>query len=112
MKKRFGYDDALDAFGCHGVGGIWGGIATGLFTDKAINSTAKWSGLVYGDTRLFVAQLLSIVITIGVAVVGTLICAGIVRIFTPLRVDKKFEKSGLDMSEHGETAYPSFNGLD
>ena len=86
LKQKLKIDDALDAFGCHGIGGIWGGIATG--------------------------QVLSIVITIAVAIVGTLICIGIVRIFTPLRVDPKEELVGLDASQHGENAYPSFNGFD
>ena len=85
LKQKLKIDDALDAFGCHGIGGIWGGI---------------------------LAQVLSIVITIAVAIVGTLICIGIVRIFTPLRVDPKEEMVGLDASQHGENAYPSFNGFD
>ena len=112
VKKRFGYDDALDAFGCHGIGGVWGGIATGIFAQKSINRTARWDGLLFGDYHLFVAQLISIVITIAVAVVGTLICAGIVKLFTPLRVSEHDERIGLDESQHGESAYPSFNGLD
>ena len=112
LKQKLKIDDALDAFGCHGIGGIWGGIATGLFGKTSINSVAKWDGLVFGDHRLFLAQVLSIVITIAVAIVGTLICIGIVRIFTPLRVDPKEELVGLDASQHGENAYPSFNGFD
>ena len=112
LKQKLKIDDALDAFGCHGIGGIWGGIATGLFGKTSINSVAKWDGLVFGDHRLFLAQVLSIVITIAVAIVGTLICIGIVRIFTPLRVDPKEERVGLDASQHGENAYPSFNGFD
>ena len=112
LKQKLKIDDALDAFGCHGIGGIWGGIATGLFGKSSINSVAKWDGLVFGDHRLFLAQVLSIVITIAVAIVGTLICIGIVRIFTPLRVDTKEEMVGLDASQHGENAYPSFNGFD
>ncbi len=112
LKQKLKIDDALDAFGCHGIGGIWGGIATGLFGKTSINSVAKWDGLVFGDHRLFLAQVLSIVITITVAIVGTLICIGIVRIFTPLRVDPKEEMVGLDASQHGENAYPSFNGFD
>ena len=112
LKQKLKSDDALDAFGCHGIGGIWGGIATGLFGKTSINSVAKWDGLVFGDHRLFLAQVLSIVITIAVAIVGTLICIGIVRIFTPLRVDPKEELVGLDASQHGENAYPSFNGFD
>ena len=112
LKQKLKIDDALDAFGCHGIGGIWGGIATGLFGKTSINSVAKWDGLVFVDHRLFLAQVLSIVITIAVAIVGTLICIGIVRIFTPLRVDPKEEMVGLDASQHGENAYPSFNGFD
>ncbi|WP_443647515.1 ammonium transporter [Blautia sp.] len=112
LKQKLKIDDALDAFGCHGIGGIWGGIATGLFGKTSINSVAKWDGLVFGDHRLFLAQVLSIVITIAVAIVGTLICIGLVRIFTPLRVDPKEEMVGLDASQHGENAYPSFNGFD
>ena len=112
VKKKFGYDDALDAFGCHGIGGVWGGIATGIFAEKSINGVARWNGLVFGDWHLFAAQVLSIVITIAIAVIGTLICASIVKVFTPLRVTDTEERIGLDKSQHGESAYPSFNGLD
>ena len=112
VKKKFGYDDALDAFGCHGVGGMWGGIATGIFGLSSINDVAKWNGLCFGDTKLFVAQVISIVVTIVVAIVGTLICLYITKLITPIRVSKKDELIGLDKSEHSETAYPSFNGFD
>lgn len=112
IKGRLKIDDALDAFACHGIGGIWGGIATGLFAQTSINSVARWNGLFFGDTQLFVAQLVGIGVSIAMAIVGTLICAGIVRIFTPLRVGAREEQIGLDMSQHGENAYPSFNGLD
>ena len=112
VKKKLKIDDALDAFGCHGIGGIWGGIATGLFAQSSINDTARWDGLIFGVFRLFAAQLAGILITIAFAVIGTLICVAIVRIFTPLRVDQKEEQIGLDLSQHGESAYPSFNGLD
>ena len=112
IKHRLKIDDALDAFGCHGIGGIWGGIATGLFGQTSINSVARWNGLVFGETELFTAQIISILVTIAVAVAGTLICIGIVRIFTTLRVDPKVELIGLDLTQHGENAYPSFNGLD
>ena len=112
VKKKLKIDDALDAFGCHGIGGIWGGIATGLFGQSSINSVARWDGLVYGDIRLFAAQLAGIVITIAVAVIGTLICVAVVKLFTPLRVTTREEQLGLDISQHGENAYPSFNGLD
>ena len=112
VKHKLKIDDALDAFGCHGIGGVWGGIATGLFGQSSINSVARWDGLVFGETRLFTAQVISILVTIAVAVVGTLICIGIVRIFTKLRVEPKEELIGLDITQHGESAYPSFNGLD
>lgn len=112
IKHKLKIDDALDAFGCHGIGGVWGGIATGLFAKTSINSVARWDGLVFSNVHLFVAQVLSIIITAAVAVVGTLICIGIIRIFTPLRVDQKEEALGLDISQHGENAYPSFNGFD
>ena len=105
LKKNFGYDDALDAFGCHGIGGVWGGLATGLFAQTSINPVAQWNGLVFGDTELFLAQVLSIVVTIAIAVVGTLICAGITRLITPLRVTASHEELGMDDSEHGEAAY-------
>lgn len=112
IKKKLKIDDALDAFGCHGIGGIWGGIATGIFGKSSINPVAKWDGLVYGEWRLFVAQIEGILITIVIAVVGTLICVAIVRIFTTLRVTDREERIGLDISQHGENAYPSFNGMD
>ena len=112
LKGKLKIDDALDAFGSHGIGGVWGGIATGIFAKSSINEVARWDGLIYGDYRLFVAQLIGIVVTIVVAIVGTLVCLGIVKIFTPLRVDDKEEMVGLDISQHGESAYPTFNGLD
>ena len=111
IKNKFKFDDALDAFGCHGIGGIFGGIMTGIFADPRINSMAS-KGLIFGETGQFYAQIISILISIAVAVVGTLICAAIVKLFTPLRVSKHDELIGLDMSEHGEVAYPSYTGLD
>ena len=112
LKGKLKIDDALDAFGCHGIGGVWGGIATGLFAKHSINPVARWDGLFFGNYRLFVAQIIGIVVTVAVAIVGTLVCLGIVRLFTELRVDEKAEKVGLDISQHGESAYPTFNGLD
>lgn len=112
LKQKLKIDDALDAFGCHGIGGIWGGIATGIFAQHSINEVAQWDGLIFGDYHLFVAQIIGIVVTILVAIVGTLICLAVVRLFTPLRVSEKEENLGLDLSQHGESAYPTFNGLD
>ena len=113
VKEKFGYDDALDAFGCHGVGGIWGGICTGLFCKVSINDIGQGNGLFFGDTKLFLMQLASIGITIVVSVAGTLICYGITRLVTgKIRVTEREERVGLDRSQHGESAYPSFNGID
>ena len=112
IKHKLKIDDALDAFGCHGIGGIWGGIATGLFAKSSINPVAQWDGLVFGDVHLFAVQVLSILITIAWAVAGALICIVIVRIFTPLRASEKEELLGMDATQHGESAYPSFNGFD
>ena len=112
VKSKFGYDDALDAFGCHGVGGIWGGIATGLFTQTSINPVAKWNGLFFGDTQLFVAQIISIIITIALAAIMTFIILKVISYFMDIRVSNSEEANGLDISEHRESAYPSFMGLD
>lgn len=112
LKSKFGYDDALDAFGCHGVGGIWGGIATGIFTDSSINPVARWNGLFFGDTNLFIAQVLSIIITIIFAAIITFIIIKVIQCFMDIRVSKKDEANGMDLSEHSESAYPSFMGLD
>jgi Amt family ammonium transporter len=113
VKKAFKYDDALDVFGCHGVGGIWGGIATGLFCKDSVSGWGYGDGLlVGGGADQFLKQLASIGITIVWAVVGALVCYGIVRLFGTLRVSERDEAIGLDMSQHGEEAYPSFNGLD
>ena len=112
IKAKFGYDDALDAFGCHGIGGIWGGIATGLFGQTSINSAAQWNGLFFGDTHLFIAQILSIVITVVFAGVMTFIIIKVMKLFGNIRVETLEEADGLDVAEHGESAYPAFTGLD
>ena len=113
IKPKLGYDDALDAFGCHGIGGIWGCIATGIFAQTSINPAAKWNGLIFGDWHLFVRQLASIGITSAVAIVGTLIAIWITKLFIKdIRVSFRDEDTGLDASEHGESAYPAFNGMD
>lgn len=116
VKKKFGYDDSLDVFGCHGVGGIWGGIATGLFALKSLNSStttgAQWNGLVFGDTRLFTAQIIGLFVTVGLTVVATAVILYAMKAFMNIRVSTKEEADGLDIAEHGESAYPSFTGMD
>ncbi len=113
VKEKFGYDDALDAFGCHGIGGIWGGIATGVFAKQSINpDVIKWNGLIYGESKLFGVQLLSVVITIVIAAVATFIILTIIKCFGDIRVTQQAEGVGLDLAEHNEAAYPAYNGLD
>ncbi len=113
VKPKFHYDDALDVFGCHGIGGIWGGIATGIFASTDINSAVPWNGLIYGEATLFLRQIAAIAITIVIAIAGTLVAAGIASLITKgIKVSSRAEVIGLDTSEHGETAYPAFNGMD
>jgi ammonium transporter, Amt family len=112
LKRKMRYDDALDAFGCHGIGGIWGGIATGLFASSAVNPAVTNQGLVFGTGNLMVAQLISIGITIALAGGGTFIILKVIGLFKKLRVTPREESDGLDHSLHGESAYPSFTGLD
>ncbi|MDR1103919.1 MAG: ammonia channel protein, partial [Endomicrobium sp.] len=110
IKKVFKIDDALDAFGCHGIGGIWGGPLTGVFVNPSINGGRP--GLIYGEFVQFFAQVEGILVTFVIVVLGTLLCAKTVKMLMPLRVERKEELVGLDISEHGESAYPSFTGLD
>lgn len=112
VKRKFGYDDALDAFGCHGIGGVWGGICTGLFASSAVNPAVTSNGLFFGEFKLFLVQLFAIGIMVALAVIGTLVCYGITRLFGSIRVSEHDERVGLDRTELGEVAYPSFNGLD
>jgi len=104
LKVKFGYDDALDAFGCHGVGGIWGGIATGLFASKAVNPLGA-DGLFYGNPKLLGIQIISILATVLFTSAMTFLILKGISLFTSLRVDKEDEKVGLDSSIHGENAY-------
>jgi Amt family ammonium transporter len=108
LKAKFGYDDALDAFGCHGIGGTWGALATGMFATKAINP-AGGNGLFYGNPSLLGIQVLSVLITIAFAVAATFILLKVISLFVKLRVSDDEEAIGLDLSLHGEEAYPDFN---
>lgn len=114
LKARFGYDDALDAFGCHGIGGIVGGVLTGLFCVPELSWT-DFGGLFYtGDPTLLIAQVLGIVVTIAIVLILDLVLVLVVKALCggSLRVDEADEALGLDISEHGESAYPAFTGLD
>ena len=114
LKTKFGYDDALDAFGCHGIGGILGGVLTGLFCVPELSWTGK-GGLFYtGDVSLLISQILGIVVTVAIVLVLDLVIAAVVKALFHgrLRVDEADEALGMDASQHGESAYPSFSGLD
>lgn len=114
LKTKFGYDDALDAFGCHGIGGILGGVLTGLFCVPELSWTGK-GGLFYtGDVSLLISQILGIVVTVAIVLVLDFVIAAVVKVLFhgSLRVDEADEALGLDASQHGESAYPSFSGLD
>ena len=112
VKHKLGYDDALDAFGCHGVGGIFGGIVTGLFTTPELALDPDNIGLIYGNPRLFLITIAAIVFTIVWSAGMTFVLIKGISFFMPLRVSDREEAIGLDNTEHGETAYPTFMGLD
>ena len=104
LKGRLGYDDSLDAFGIHGIGGIWGALATGLWATTAINPDGA-NGLFYGESDLLVAQIISIGVAVVLAVVGSTVLYKIVNAITKMRVDEAEEITGLDVAEHGERGY-------
>jgi len=103
-KNRFGYDDSLDVFGIHGIGGTWGVLALGLFASKAVNAAGN-NGLFFGNPSLVVVQALSVVSTWVYSFVVTLILLKILDWTMGLRVSEEEENSGLDLSQHGETGY-------
>ncbi len=95
-------DDTLDVFACHGVGGLWGSIATGIF---AVSTVGGASGLIFGNVGQFVAQLEAIAVVVPFAFFGSYLLLKLVNVFSPLRVSEEAEDAGLDLSEHGEEAY-------
>ncbi|MDH4183815.1 MAG: ammonium transporter [Nitrospinota bacterium] len=103
-KGRLGYDDALDAFGIHGVGGAWGALATGLFASLAVNA-AGGDGLIYGNLGLGLKQALSVLATASYTFVVTLVILKAVDMTIGLRVEREDEIMGLDLSQHGESGY-------
>ncbi len=112
VKRRFGYDDALDAFGVHGAGGTLGALLTGVFATSAINEGLKDAagkvqplGLVDGNGGQILNQLGGTAIAWGLAIVGTLAILKIVDLTVGLRVTKEQESDGLDLSMHNEEGY-------
>ena len=110
LKSKFGYDDTLDVFAVHGMGGIWGALATGLFADPLVNPAGK--GLFYGGRELFGKQAISVGIAVIVAVIGTLLIGSILKAVGLLRVSEVDEGNGLDISQHGEEAYNGMGNAD
>lgn len=104
IKPRFGYDDSLDVFGVHGLGGTWGAIATGIFSSKAVNPAGS-DGLIYGNARQPIIQLIGVVAAWALASAGTFIILKAIGAITELRVSQEEEVAGLDLSLHGEVAY-------
>ena len=107
VKKVFGYDDALDAFGVHGIGGTLGALLTGVFATKEVNDLrmGKPMGLLDGDAGQMVNQLIAVLISWGLAIVGTLVILKICDVIFGVRVSKEEETEGLDLSMHGEEGY-------
>ena len=105
LRSRLKVDDALDVFAVHGVGGMFGAIATGVFASAAIQES--YTGLLEGNPQQLVNQLIAVVATIGYAVVATFVIVKVVDVILGIRVTKESEEMGLDLAVHGEAAYQS-----
>lgn len=103
LKPKLGYDDALDAFGVHAVGGMLGALLTGIFADPAINDAGK--GLLYGNPGQFLIQLMAVGTTVVYTAVTTFVIFTIIKAIVGIRVDIEEEVTGLDDTQHGEKAY-------
>ena len=104
IKPKFGYDDSLDAFGVHCVGGIWGALATGLFATKMINSGGG-NGLFYGNPHQLLVQFYAVGTTLIYSGIGTLVICKVVDVIFGIRVNEEEETIGLDLTQHNEKAY-------
>jgi len=104
VKTKFGYDDSLDAFGVHGIGGIWGALATGLWATKAVNPAGN-NGFFYGNPGLFLVQLKAVVVTVVYSFIISFVLLKIVDALVGLRVSEDEERIGLDLTQHRESGY-------
>ena len=104
LKPKFGYDDSLDAFGVHGIGGIWGALATGLFASTAINAGGA-NGLFFGNPKQVLVQLVAVAVTAVYTLAGSFILLKLIDKTVGLRVTEKDELMGLDLTQHKESAY-------
>lgn len=105
VKPKFGYDDALDAFGVHGVGGIIGSVLTGVFATQFVTGEGGVQGALYGDWNKLWIQIAATVISMVFSAVMTFVLFKVVDKLVGIRVDKRVEEEGLDIYEHGESAY-------
>ena len=105
IKPKFKYDDALDAFGVHGIGGIIGSILTGVFATRLITGEEGAQGALYGDWHQLGVQVFATIVSILFSAVITFLLFKLVDATIGLRVDKRVEEEGLDIYEHGESAY-------
>ena len=103
-KSKLGYDDSLDAFGIHGIGGTWGALATGLFASKAINPGGA-DGLFFGNPGQLGIQAVAVLASWVFAFVGTMVILKVIDVMMGLRVTREEEEMGLDLSQHEERAY-------
>jgi len=104
LRQKWGLDESLDVWACHGMGGTWGALATGLFATKLVNSAGA-DGLLYGNPSQFLIQALAAVVAIAFAFGVTFVLAKLINRWMGLRVTENEEEVGLDISEHGERAY-------
>lgn len=104
VKTKFGYDDSLDAFGVHGIGGIWGALATGLWANKAVNPAGN-NGLFYGNPELLLIQAKAVLVTVVYSFVVTFVLLKVVDKIMGLRVSERDEQIGLDLTQHRESGY-------
>jgi len=104
LKPKFGYDDALDVFGVHCIGGVWGVLATGLFASKVVNPAGA-DGLFFGNPKQFLIQLFAAAIALAYSLVGSLIIYKVVDLLITVRVKEREEIMGLDLTQHHENAY-------
>jgi Amt family ammonium transporter len=108
IKTAFNYDDSLDAFGVHGIGGIWGAIATGIWASKVVNPAGA-NGLLYGNPIQVWIQIKAVIITIVYSLVAGLVLLKLVDVVMKLRVSEHEERIGLDLTQHREGAYTLIN---
>jgi len=104
LKPKFGYDDSLDAFGVHCVGGVWGALATGLFASKLVNPAGA-DGLFFGNPQQFLIQIAAVAVTLVYSFVVSMVIYKIVDFVMGVRVSEKEEAIGLDLTQHHERAY-------